>query len=40
VATRSEPLEQFTITLEPRGSGGTLRLAWDDREASVPIEVR
>lgn len=40
VTMRSEPLEQFTITLEPSGNGGTLRLAWDDREASVPIEVR
>ena len=37
VEKRSPPLEQFTITIEPRGQGGVLRLAWDTTQASVPF---
>lgn len=34
------PVEEFTIRLEPQGSGGVLRLQWADTEASVPITVK
>lgn len=33
-------VERFTIRLEPQGEGGTLRLAWDDWEAAVPLRTR
>jgi hypothetical protein len=36
----AEPVEQFTIAVVPEGSGGAIRLAWDDLEAWVPFEVR
>jgi hypothetical protein len=39
--TLAEPVEQLTIAIEPsEGNGGTLRIAWDDTQASVPIRVR
>lgn len=31
--------EQFVIAVDPTSDGAVLRLAWDDREASVPIRV-
>lgn len=31
--------EQFTMMIEPDGAGANLRLAWDDREAWVPIRI-
>jgi hypothetical protein len=34
------PVEEFTIRLEPQGSGGVLRLQWDDLEAFVPVTVK
>ena len=35
------PVQQFTIEITPRGNReGVLRLAWDDREMSVPIRPR
>ena len=35
------PVEQFTITIEPRGaSGGVMRLMWDERAIVVPIQIR
>jgi hypothetical protein len=34
------PVEQFTIVLEPRGSGGILRLMWDFIEANAHFSVR
>ena len=37
--TAPEPREQFTMTIEPDGAGAVLRLAWDDREAWVPIRI-
>jgi hypothetical protein len=46
VTELAEPVEQFTITLEPEGAAGAggargvLRLAWDRTAASVPVEVK
>lgn len=34
------PLERFTISIEPSGDGGVLRLAWADRAYSVPFTVK
>jgi hypothetical protein len=34
------PVEQFTIFVEPRGAGGTLRLLWDTTEANAQFSVR
>jgi hypothetical protein len=36
----SAPVEDFTIRVDPEGSGGLLRLQWDRTEAFVPIAVR
>jgi hypothetical protein len=36
----STPVEQFVIGLAPQGSGGVLRLAWDDREYLVLFSVK
>jgi len=36
----SHPVEQFVIGVVPQGSGGLLRMAWDDREFTVPFTVR
>lgn len=36
----SPPVEQFVIGVDPHGSGGVLRFAWDDREYSVPFTVK
>jgi hypothetical protein len=36
----SQPVEQFVIGVAPQGSGGALRLAWDDREYVIPFTVR
>ena len=39
--TLASPVEQFTIAIEPRGSGGgVMRLMWDERAIRVPLEVR
>jgi hypothetical protein len=39
-AKLSSPVEEFTITMSPAGASGfTLRLAWQDVEASVPVKV-
>ena len=41
VTTLPQPVEQFTIAIEPEGEqGGELRLMWDDTQASVPFVVR
>jgi len=38
VGSGAEPVEQFTISIEPNGpKKATLKLAWDDLVASVPI---
>src|SRR5687767_11071926 len=39
VRTIPESREQFQITVEPETAGAVLRLAWDDREAWVPIRL-
>ena|SRR6266480_720130 len=40
VSKTGSPVEQFTITLTPEGSGGALlKMAWDSVEASVAIKV-
>lgn len=36
----SSPTERFTISLDPDGNGGVIRLAWDDRAYSVPFTVK
>lgn len=36
----AEPVETFTIRIEPAGAGGTLRLQWDDAELVLPFEVK
>jgi hypothetical protein len=36
----SNPQEQFVIGIVPQGSGGLLRMAWDDREYSIPFTVK
>ena len=33
----AQPVEQFTIAIEPRGKGGVLALAWERTRASVPL---
>ena len=38
--TLSEPVEAFTIRLEPQGNGAVLRLQWENTEAFVPITVK
>jgi Protein of unknown function (DUF2911) len=43
MATKSPaaPAQQFTIEIVPRGAReGVLRLAWDQREMTVPIQIR
>jgi len=35
-----EPVEVFTIAVEPQGQGGVLSFAWDRTRASVPFTVR
>jgi len=32
-----QPVERFTIGIEPKGSGGVLRLEWEKTRASVPL---
>jgi hypothetical protein len=40
VSHPSAPVEQFTITLTPAGgNGATLKLAWENIEASVPVKL-
>jgi hypothetical protein len=36
----AEPVETFTIRIEPAGAGGALRLQWDDAELVLPFEVK
>jgi hypothetical protein len=33
------PAEQLTFAIEPQGTGGVLKLTWDDREYSAPFVV-
>ena len=32
-----QPVEQFTIAIDPQGSGGVLKLEWDRTRASIPF---
>ena len=32
-----QPVEQFTIAIEPKGKGGVLRLEWEKTRASIPF---
>jgi hypothetical protein len=34
------PTERFTISIDPSASGGVLRMAWADREYSIPFTVK
>lgn len=36
----SQPVEQFVIGVAPQESGGLLRMAWDDREFTLPFTVK
>jgi hypothetical protein len=38
--TLTQPVEQFEIGVIPQAAGGLLRMAWDDREFSVPFTVK
>ena len=40
VETLPQPVEQFTIAIEPDGAGALLRMAWDRTRVSVPITRR
>jgi hypothetical protein len=33
----SSPVEQLTISVEQQGSGGAIKIAWDDRAYSAPV---
>jgi hypothetical protein len=33
----SRPVEQFTISVEPQGTGGVLKLEWETTRASIPF---
>jgi hypothetical protein len=39
VTQLAEPVERFTILIQPEGPGGALRLRWADVQASVPFRV-
>ena len=39
VSKLSSPVEEFTISMTPAGDGFTLKLTWQDVEASVPVKV-
>ncbi len=36
----SQPVEEFTIAVVPQGTGGTLRMQWDNRQYSVPFRLK
>lgn len=40
VSTLRSPVEVFTISVAPSGSGGLLNLEWDTTRASIPFTVR
>jgi hypothetical protein len=39
-ADLSQPVERFTIAIEPTDDGGELQLIWDTTRFSVPFKVR
>jgi hypothetical protein len=36
----TQPVEQFEIGVVPQSAGGVFRMAWDDREYSVPFTIK
>ncbi len=38
--TLAQPADQFTIAVAPLGTGGILRMRWDDKEYSLPFRVK
>ena len=36
----ASPVEQFTISIEPSGSAGVLRMRWDRTQLSIPLATR
>jgi hypothetical protein len=39
ISKLGSPVEEFTISMTPAGGGFTLKLAWQDVEASVPVKI-
>jgi hypothetical protein len=39
-AKLAQPVDEFVIGVTPQASGGLLRMAWDDREYSIPFTVK
>ena len=35
-----QPVEQFTIAIEPKGKGGVLKLEWEKTRASIPFSAK
>jgi hypothetical protein len=40
VSALADPVEAFTIAVEPQGPGGVLTFTWDRTQALVPFTVR
>jgi hypothetical protein len=40
VEALSQPVEQFTIAIEPKGKRGVLKLEWDKTRASIPFSAK
>jgi len=40
VETLRQPVEQFTIAIEPSGNGGVLKLEWEKTRASIPLSTK
>src|SRR2546425_5843327 len=40
VETLRQPIEQFTIAIEPKGTGGVLKLEWEKTRASIPFSAK
>jgi hypothetical protein len=40
VARLRQPVEQFTIAIEPKGKGGVLKLEWEKTRASIPFSTK
>lgn len=40
VSALAEPVESFTIAIEPQGAGGVLSITWDRTRAQIPFTVR
>ena len=40
VESLSQPVEQFTIAIEPKGKRGVLKLEWDKTRASIPLSAK